>query len=354
LQSFAEVLDSGRFVAGPALEAFEASFAAYCGVRHGIGVGNGLDALYLALKASGIGAGDEVLVPAHTFVATWLAITRCNATPVPVEPDPRSCVVTAEGFAQRLTKRTRAVVAVSLYGSLQGMPEIASLCRERGLLLLEDAAQAHGARLGTQVAGSFGTAAAFSFYPTKNLGCLGDGGMVVTNDAQLARTVRALRNYGGHSRYSHELEGVNSRLDEMQAALLAVRLPKLDAANAHRQALARIYTKRLAGLPLLELPPEAEPGSHVWHLFVIRTRLREDLQQFLAERGIETLVHYPRAVYRLPPFLAFAPDAESVADRLAATVLSLPMGPHLQEQDVHAVCDAIQEFVSSAPHGYRK
>jgi dTDP-4-amino-4,6-dideoxygalactose transaminase len=349
VDAFVRTLDSGRYVLGPELERFEAEFAAYCGTKYAIGVGNGLDALYLILRAMGIGPGDEVLVPAHTFVATWLAVTRCGATPVPVEPDPQTCLVTSAGFEARLTSRTRAVIAAHLYGSLHGIHEIAALCRARGVPLIEDAAQAHGARASSQRAGSFGVAASFSFFPTKNLGCLGDGGMVVTNSAELADAVSLLRNYGSRSRYQHEVLGVNSRLDEMQAALLRARLPALDADNGRRTELATLYLKRLSSIDELGLPHTAEPESHVWHLFVVRSRLRDDLQRFLAGRGIESLVHYPHPVYRLTPYVGFAPEGESVADRIAASVLSLPMGLHLRDEDVHSVCDAIADFFHHRP-----
>jgi dTDP-4-amino-4,6-dideoxygalactose transaminase len=349
INAFERTLDSGRYILGSELEQFEAEFAAYCGTGHGVGVGNGLDALYLVLRALGIGPGDEVLVPAHTFVATWLAVTRCGAMPVPVEPDSQSCLVTAAAFEARISARTRAVIAVHLYGAMAGIPSIAALCRDRALHLIEDAAQAHGARISGKRAGSFGVAAAFSFYPTKNLGCFGDGGMVVTDSPEITDAVSMLRNYGSRSRYGHEHIGVNSRLDEVQAALLRTRLPALDAENERRAALAAIYLQRLRLVEGLGLPEAGEPGSHVWHLFVVRSELRDDLQAFLCAQGIDSLVHYPHPVYRLPPYAEFAPAFESVADGIARTVLSLPMGVHLHEDDVHAVCDAVAEFFRRRP-----
>jgi dTDP-3-amino-3,4,6-trideoxy-alpha-D-glucose transaminase len=353
IDAFTRVLDSGRFVLGAELEQFEAEFAAWCGARYAIGVGNGLDALYLSLEALGVGPGDEVVVPAHTFVATWLAVTRCGATPVAVEPDPSTCLVTAETVEMALTARTKAVVAVHLYGAIQGIDAIASLCARRGIPLLEDAAQAHGARLGGVRAGNHGVAGCFSFYPSKNLGACGDAGAVVTSDDQLRDKLVALRNYGSRQRYAHELAGTNSRLDEVQAAWLRVRLAHTEVENARRQDIAARYLERLSGAPGVLLPSAGAPGSHVWHLFVVQTDGRDALQRFLAQRGIETLIHYPRPVYRFPPFAAFAPHGATIADRVTARVLSLPMGPHLSDGDVHRVCDTVLAFADSAGGGPR-
>jgi dTDP-4-amino-4,6-dideoxygalactose transaminase len=341
IDAFTRVLDSGRFILGPELEQFESEFAAYCGASHAVGVGNGLDAIHLVLKALGVGPGDEVIVPAHTFVATWLAVTHCGATPVAVEPDPNSCLATAAGIEAALTPRTRAVVAVHLYGSIHGIDEIAALCRRRGIPLVEDAAQAHGARLGDVRAGSFGVAGCFSFYPSKNLGALGDGGAVVTNDDRLADAIRSLRNYGSREKYVHEDDGINSRLDELQAALLRVRLRCLEAENEGRRRIASIYSARLAGVAGLQLPWVGPPGSHVWHVYAVQCAFRDRLQQSLRERGVETLIHYPRPVYRHAPFKALAPGPGSAADRLTAGILSLPMGSHLTDTQAAFVCDAV-------------
>jgi dTDP-3-amino-3,4,6-trideoxy-alpha-D-glucose transaminase len=339
-----QVVDSGRFVLGGQLERFESEYAAWCGVRHAVGVANGLDALTLALMAIGIGPGDEVVVPAHTFVATWLAVQRCGATPVPAEPEAGSMLASADTIAACLGPRTRAVLAVPLYGSLLGMEAIVELCRAHGLPLIEDAAQAHGARSGVARAGGHGIAGCFSFYPSKNLGCLGDGGAVVTDDAAIDARLRSLRNYGSRARYVHEQAGINSRLDELQAALLRVRLPRVEGENARRRAIAARYLERLAGIDGLGLPVAGPPGSHVWHLFVVRTAARDALQAWLAERGCETLVHYPQPVYRMPPFAQYAPAGESEADRIAASVLSLPMHPHLADDEVDHVADLVAGF----------
>jgi len=344
LGAFQRVLDSGRFVLGAELEQFESEFAALAGAAHAVGVGNGLDALYLSLLALGVGAGDEVVVPAHTFIATWLAIARCGATPVPVEPDEDTFLVTADGIASAMGPRTRAVIAVHLYGSTQGIDRIAALCRGKGVPLIEDAAQAHGARCADRQAGTHGTAGCFSFYPTKNLGAFGDAGAVVTDDARLADSVRVLRNYGSRQKYRHDEAGINSRLDEVQAALLRVRLRHLPEENLRRQQLAARYLEGLAGLDSVQLPQPGPRGSHVWHLFVVRSPRRDELQRFLAARGIETHIHYPLPVYRQPPFATFAPPEPSVSDRISSSVLSLPLGMHLQTSDVDIVCEAVRAF----------
>ena len=348
IQTFARIFDSGRFVMGPELAAFEQEFAAYCGTKYAVGVGNGLDALYLAIIALGIGAGDEVIVPAHTFVATWLAITRCGATPIAVEPDAHSCLVNAEAVAKKLSPRTRAVVAVHLYGSIAGINDIKALCHEHGVSLIEDAAQAHGAVRGGVRAGNFGTVGCFSFYPSKNLGAFGDGGAIVTNDFALASAVRKFRNYGSTVRYQHEVEGINSRLDDLQAAFLRVRLRRLDIENRRRQRIAQIYLMRLADTAGLQLPIGIDDGSHVWHLFVVQTPLRDALQKYLSAHGCETLIHYPNPVYRLAPFVAFSPAGESAADRIATRVLSLPMGPNLRDADIEMVCQHVVAFFNQS------
>jgi dTDP-3-amino-3,4,6-trideoxy-alpha-D-glucose transaminase len=347
--AFARVLDSGRFVLGPELEHFEAEFASYCGVRYAVGVGNGLDALYLTLRALGIGRGDEVVVPAHTFVATWIAVTRCGATPVAVEPDPRNYLLTADAIEASLTPRTRAVIAVHLYGCISGVERITALCRARNIPLIEDAAQAHGARSGQVRAGAFGIAGCFSFYPTKNLGCLGDGGAVVTSDSHLVESLRSLRNYGSHTRYQHDSEGTNSRLDELQAAMLRVRLPHLDADNSRRHELATMYQRELAGIPELQLPSAGNAGDHVWHQFVVLTDRRDELQKFLAARDCETSIHYPKPVYRFAPFAGFAPQACTTADAVTSRILSLPIGHYLSAAEVVRVCELVRLFFSSQP-----
>jgi dTDP-4-amino-4,6-dideoxygalactose transaminase len=333
------VLASGWYILGAELEAFESEFAAWCESRHCVGVANGLDALRLVLQAWDIGPGDEVIVPSHTFVATWLAVTQVGATPVPVEPIEATFNLDPARLAAAITPRTRAVIPVHLYGQPADMDPILEVARRHGLKVLEDAAQAHGARYKGRRAGSLGDAAAFSFYPGKNLGALGDGGAVTTADQGLAQRLRVLRNYGSAAKYVHDEAGLNSRLDELQAALLRVKLRQLDDWNARRRSVARWYLANLPGLrPGLGLPFVPEWAEPCWHLFVVRTADRDAVQAELRERGIETLIHYP-----IPPHLqkAYAglgmpPGSLPVAERLAGEVLSLPMGPHLQVETLRA------------------
>lgn len=344
------VLDSGWFLLGAELDAFEHEFAAFCGTRHCVGVGSGLDALTLVLRAWDIGPGDEVIVPAHTYIASWLAVTHAGATPVPVDVEPASASLDPTRLEAALTPRTRAVMPVHLYGQPADADPIRGFARAHGLRVLEDAAQAHGARYrGTRV-GALGDAAAFSFYPGKNLGALGDGGAVVTDDDELAARLRLLRNYGSREKYRHEVVGLNSRLDELQAAALRVKLARLEEWNGRRQAVAARYLTELAGLPDLALPEVPEWADPVWHLFVVRSPERDELQSRLAEQGIATLIHYP-----VPPHLSEAYGGSgwrrgdfSATERLAAEVLSLPIGPHISTAQQEAVLTAVRAAVAEA------
>ncbi len=342
------VMLGGRFVLGPETASFEEEFARYCGVDHAIGVGNGLDALHLALRALGIGHGDEVVVPANTFVATWLAVTMSGATPVPVNPDPVSLNMTVEACAAAVTSRTAAIMPVHLYGRLADVDGLGALAARHGLALVEDAAQAHGARIGKRRAGSFGHAAAFSFYPGKNLGALGDAGAVTTNDRAVAERVRKLRNYGSVERYVHESLGCNSRLDELQAALLRVKLPHLDEWNQRRRLTADLYATALEwtslGLPESHPNGDGASESHVWHLYVVQTPDRTRLQEHLLRQGIETLVHYPTPPHRQVAYADLVHTQLPVTETLAEHVLSLPMGPHLRTHHVERVAHAIMAF----------
>lgn len=343
--ALARVLDSGRALLGEETAAFEREFAAYCGAAHGVGVGNGFDALHLVLRAWGIGAGDEVIVPAHTFIATWLAVSHLGARPVPIEPDAHTGNIDATQVEAAITPRTRALVAVHLYGRPAPMRELAAIAQRHRLKLLEDAAQAHGARLHGRPCGSLGDAAAFSFYPGKNLGALGDGGAVTTDDAALAERVRRLANYGSAVKYRHELAGVNSRLDELQAAFLRERLRCLDADNAQRRAVAQAFREGLAGTPGLTLPaPDDASSLSAWHLFVVRHPQRDALARALAARGIATLVHYPVPIHRQGAY-ADTPLARlrlPQADMWAQQVLSLPIGPTLGLGEVHTTVSAVR------------
>ena len=341
------VLLSGWYIMGRELEAFEAAFAAYCGTRHAVGVGNGLDAIELALAACGVEAGDEVLVPSNTFIATWLGVSRLGARPVPVEPDPATFNMDPARVEAAIGPRTRAIVPVHLYGQPARLDAIMAIAARHGLKVVEDAAQAHGARLGNRRAGALGHAAAFSFYPGKNLGALGDGGAVTTDDDGIARRVRLLRNYGSEVKYRHDARGTNSRLDEIQAALLAVKLGCLDEWNDRRRRIAALYAERLAGLPDLVLPVVPEGIDAVWHLYVVRHPRRDALQAALAAAEVQTLIHYPIPAHRSGAYAddPVAAQAFPLADRLAADVLSLPIGPHLAPLDAVRVADAVATAV---------
>ncbi len=342
--AYARVMAAGQWILGPELAAFEAEFAALCQTSHALGVGNGLDALTLALRALNIGPGDEVVVPAHTFVATWLAVMAVGATPVPCEPARGSYNISAGMVAPLITWRTRAVIAVHLYGHPSDPVGLAALCAERGLALIEDAAQAHGASSQGRVVGSFGRIGCFSFYPTKNLGALGDGGAVVTSDPALAERLALLRNYGAREKYFTDMIGTNSRLDELQAAFLRAKLANIAAMTAARRSVAARYLQGLANLPGLHLPTTPEGDQPVWHLFVVRCTRRDTLRAHLADAGIATALHYPRPVYRNPPFAAFAPKGETTSDLLAREVLSLPFWPSLTEDQSERICAEIRKF----------
>ena len=341
------VMESGWYLFGEEVAAFEREFAAYCGARHCVGVANGLEAIELLLRAYGIGPGDEVIVPANTYIATWLAVTATGAIPVPVEPEERTRNIDPGRIEAALTSRTRAIIPVHLYGLPADMDPILEIARRRGLRVIEDAAQAHGARYQGRRCGSLGDAAAFSFYPGKNLGALGDGGAVVTNDDEVADKVRVIANYGSRVKYHNEVKGCNSRLDSIQAALLRVKLRVLDEWNDRRRAVACRYLSDLADLPDLELPHVPEGAEPCWHLFVVRHPRRDWLQEQLKHAGIGTLIHYP-----IPPHLSdayrdigIARGTYSITERLAETVLSLPIGPHVSDRQAEAVVSAVRAAV---------
>lgn len=345
------VLASGRYVLGPEVDAFEAEFADYCGAAYCVTVGSGCDALELALTALGIGAGDEVIVPTNTFIGTWLAVSQTGARPVAVEPDEQLYTIDPDRLEGAITHRTKAIVPVHLYGHPANLDAVGAVAERHRLHVVEDAAQAHGARYRGQRVGARATAAAFSFYPGKNLGALGDGGAVVTSVAEVAERVRLLRNYGSGVKYRHELKGTNSRLDELQAAFLRVKLARLDEWNARRAEIAKRYLADLADLPGLGLPQVAPWADPVWHLFVVRSSDRRRLQQALGRAGIETLVHYPvpphcSAAYRGPEWPA---GSFPLTEHLAEEVLSLPIGPHLSAEQVHAVASAVKRHFHGGP-----
>lgn len=338
--AYQRVVDSGWFIMGPELEAFEDEFARYCEVAHCVGVGNGLEAIRLLLHAYGIGAGDEVIVPSNTFIATWLAVTECGATPVPVEPDIATHNIDARLIASAITSRTRAIIAVHLYGQPADMDAINALSTQHGLLVIEDAAQAQGARCNGRRAGSLGHAAATSFYPGKNLGALGDGGAVLTNDKAVAEKVRQLRNYGSSVKYRHDLLGCNSRLDEMQAAFLRAKLSVLDEWNDRRRHVADLYTKAFSGTSL-GLPVVADFAEPVWHLYVVRNKRRDELKTHLQHNGVQTVIHYPIPPHKQACYQDFNGYNLPVAEMLAREVLSLPISPILNADDVEYIVSTI-------------
>lgn len=345
-EAIARVVSSGWFIGGAEVDQFEADYAAYCGATHAVGVANGLDALHLALRAMDVGPGDEVIVPSNTYIATWLAVSQCGAVPVPVEPDACTYNIDPARIEAAITSRTKVILPVHLYGQPADMDPILAIARKYGLRVLEDGAQAHGARYKGRRLGAHGDMVAWSFYPGKNLGAMGDGGAVTTNDAQLAERIRILRNYGSRVKYVNEVQGYNSRLDPLQAAILRVKLAHLDEWNARRSAIASYYQLGLAGcgLTLPRVPDWAEPA---WHLYVVLNPQRDELQKALADVGVGTLIHYP-----IPPHLqgAYADlglgkGAFPIAEQIHCQVLSLPMSPSMtmeQANQVVAACRGAQ------------
>lgn len=339
--AIAGVLASGWFIQGPQLDAFEAEFAAYCQVDHCVGVGNGLDAIVLLLRAYGIGPGDEVIVPTNTFIATWLAVTAVGATVVPVEPNEATHNICPERVAERITSRTRCILPVHLYGQPADMDPLMDLAKRHGLIVIEDNAQAQGALYKGRPTGSLGHAAATSFYPGKNLGALGDGGAVVTNDADIARKVRILRNYGSEKKYEHQVLGCNSRLDELQAAVLRVKLKHLPQWNDERREIADRYAQLLANSQLI-LPVVPQWATPVWHLYVVRSRNREKLQSALSQAGIQTVIHYPVPPHLQPCYVAeMTGQSYPLAEKLSQEILSLPMFPGLRPDEQMRIADVI-------------
>lgn len=343
----ARVLDSGWYILGPEVEAFEAEYASYCEAEHAVGVANGLDALHLALLAMGVGPGDEVIVPSNTYIATWLAVSQCGAKPVPVEPLEATYNIDPALIEAAITPATRVILPVHLYGQPADLDPILAVARRHGLRVLEDAAQAHGARYKGQRIGAHGDAVAWSFYPGKNLGALGDGGAVTTNDPEIAERILVLRNYGSRVKYVNEVKGFNSRLDPLQAAVLRVKLKHLDDQSARRGALASLYQQGLADCGLI-LPHTPEWAKPVWHLYVVRSAFRDSLQLRLADCGIQTLIHYP-----IPPHLqgaysalGYAKGAFPIAERLHREVLSLPIFPSMPLEQIAQVSAACYQFQS--------
>ncbi len=343
--AYHRVMDSGWYLLGAELEAFESEYSAYCGTKHCIGVGNGLDALQISLKAYGVGPGDEVIVPAHTFIATWLAVANVGATPVGVEPDPGTYNIDPSRIEQAVTKRTKAILPVHLYGQPADMDPILQIANRHGLVVIEDAAQAQGAKYKGRTVGALGHAAAHSFYPGKNLGAFADAGAITTNDDAIAQRLRLLRNYGSQVKYHYEEAGVNSRLDELQAAFLRVKLRHLDGWNDRRRALASEYLQAFSALDIptdqFKLPVIPEWATPVWHLFVVQIAERQELQDRLASAEIGTQIHYPIPPHKTAAFPDFSDHSYPITEQIAEHCLSLPMGPHL---DLHHVKPIVQLF----------
>lgn len=352
--AYRRVMESGSYILGAEVEAFEAEFAEVCGTDHVVGVGNGLDALEIALKAHGIGPGDEVITPAHTYIAVWLAIARAGADIVPVDvPEGTLLMDDPDAVAAAFSARTAALLPVHLYGRPVEMAALRELADAHQLVIIEDASQAHGAQLDGEPVGSLGHAAGFSFYPSKNLGAFGDGGAIATKDPDVARRARSLRNYGSTERYVNDDVGANSRLDALQAAFLRVKLPLLERWNARRAQIAATYLASLANLDGLTLPAPPRAGTqHAWHLFCIRHPQRDRIRESLAQAGISTQIHYPNPPHLSGAFepLGFVRGAFPVAERAAETLLSLPIGPHMDDAQVEAVISAVTQATKNA-HG---
>lgn len=346
IEAATRVIDSGWYIHGQEVESFEKEFATYCGTQYCIGVANGLDALILVLRAwkelGKLKEGDEVIVPANTYIASILAITENRLTPVLVEPDINTYNIDPNLIEQAITPKTKAILAVHLYGQLAEMPAILDIAQRNNLLVLEDSAQAHGASLNDKKAGNWGDAAGFSFYPGKNLGALGDAGAVTTNDEELAQVIRAISNYGSHKKYENFYQGVNSRLDEMQAALLRIKLQYLDTKTKRRREIAKTYITRLENQSIV-LPTQSQK-SHVWHLFVIRSQQRVALQSFLAQEGIQTLIHYPIAPHKQVAYRSWSNQCYPISETIHEQVLSLPISPIMSDEQVKIVLDAVSRF----------
>lgn len=346
MQAFETFYDNNWFVLGERVKEFEAAYAAFNKVQFALGISNGLDALHIALRALEIGPGDEVIVPSNTYIATALAVSYVGATPVFAEPDPRTYNLKADSIEKKITPKTKAIMPVHLYGQACEMDEIMALAKKHGIRVIEDNAQAHGATYNGKITGSFGDINGTSFYPGKNLGALGDGGGITTDNAELAHKAGMLRNYGSEKKYVHDMIGFNMRLDECQAAFLSIKLKHLNGWTAARQQIAAYYDKALAGINDLVLPHIAEGASHVYHLYVVRTSRRDALMAHLADAGVGTLIHYPTAPHMQKAYahLGFKKGDFPIAEEIADTCLSLPVWPGMKEEELAFVCDSIKRF----------
>ncbi|WP_438288220.1 DegT/DnrJ/EryC1/StrS family aminotransferase [Edwardsiella tarda] len=346
-EACSRVIDSGWYIMGNELASFEDEFKNYCGTTHAIGVANGLDALILVLRAwkelGKLKDGDEVIVQANTYIASILAITENRLTPVLVEPDLETYNLDTDNVRSAITSKTKAILAVHLYGQISPMKEIMSIAKENNLLVLEDCAQAHGAEIDGVRAGNWGDAAGFSFYPGKNLGALGDAGAITTNDDELAQTVKALRNYGSHKKYENLYQGVNSRLDEIQAAMMRVKLPYLAVETKRRQKIAKMYRDGIKN-NLIVIPQVNDELSHVWHLFAIRCEKRDELQRYLTSMGIQTLIHYPIPPHKQKAYASWGNKHLPLTERIHQEVLSLPLDPTMDDKNIEFIISAVNGF----------
>lgn len=349
LGSLTEVFDSGYLILGDQVEAFEQEFAEYCGTKYAVGVGNGLDAIYFILSALDIGPGQEVIVPSNTYIATWLAISRTGATIVPVEPDPTTYCIDPARIEEKITSKTRAILPVHLYGKVADMTAINAIAEKHNLFVVEDSAQAHGGGIANKKVGNHSTASAFSFYPSKNLGALGDGGAVTTNSQEIADKVRLLRNYGSEKKYFNKVLGWNSRLDEMQAGVLRVKLQKLDDENQERISIANSYVTQLSSTLPQGLPATFAGIEHVWHLFVVQHPQRDRLREELLKQGVETMIHYPVAPHMQTCYseLGFKEGSFPISEQIHRDVLSLPLWPGMSENQIEKVVDSVKISVKA-------
>ena len=347
LQATKNVIDSGWYILGKEVTSFEKEFASFCGTNECIGVANGLEALTLILRAykemGDLNDLDEVLVPANTYIASILAISENNLTPVLVEPDINTYNIDPTKIEEKITSKTKAIMAVHLYGQLANMDAINTIAKKHKLKVIEDCAQSHGALIDGKRAGDLSDAAGFSFYPGKNLGALGDGGAITTNDVKLSQTIRALRNYGSQEKYKNIYQGVNSRLDELQAAILRVKLPHLDTESKKRQDISNYYLSNISNEKIV-LPTVTVPESHVWHLFVIRTKNRDELQKYLLEKGVQTLIHYPIAPHKQEAYAKWNNLSYPISEKIHDEILSLPMGSFLTQQQLKLIVEAVNSY----------
>lgn len=342
-ENIKNVLDSGWYILGKKVETFENNFAKYCGVKHCISVANGLDALRLIIKAYGFGEGDEIIVPSNTYIASILAISDNGCTPVLVEPDINTYNINPDLIEEKITPKTKAIMVVHLYGQAVEMEHVWALAKKYDLKIIEDSAQAHGAIYNDKRTGNLGDVSGFSFYPGKNLGCLGDGGAVTTNDDELAQKIRGLRNYGSEIKYENLYKGVNSRLDEIQAAVLNVKLKYLDEDNQRRREIALYYLENIKN-PAIVLPETKNALSHVWHLFVVRTNKRDELQKYLADNDIQTIIHYPIAPHKQQAYAEWNDLSYPISEKIHSEILSLPISPVMTQSEIQKVVQVINNW----------